>query len=297
MYIVLNYKLNFNKEQNENDYYEISVETDKKITLDSFDIVELNRIVKENYLLGDDIHVYCINEDSIEKRINEIQSKTIYRFQIKSEVEFKVLKESSKYKNQSNFMVYKFCSTTEELILQNKWEKCVNGLIETLDFKTLLDVSNYLRDIPKNVHNMSLINEAIEKIEEKALMKSFETNPIDIKDIIKLLNDTHKNDSLIISRLKIHIYSKYVDLDILENEINMLSNLQNKNILNSLSEDYANKFVIMYSSSDVEKREVSKKCEDILGVIIQFLESNSFDASKIKEQYNFLLKQNKRLRF
>lgn len=297
MYIVLNYKLSFNKEQNENDYYEISMETDKKITLDSFDIVELNKIVKENYLLGDDIHVYCINENSIEKRINEIQSKTVYRFQIKSEVEFKVLKESSKYKNQSDFMVYKFCSTTEELILQNKWEKCVNGLIETLDFKTLLDVSNYLRDIPKNVQNMSLINEAIEKIEEKALIKSFETNPIDIRDIIRLLDDNGKNDSLITSRLKIHIYSKYVDLESLEDEIKLLSSLKNKDLLNSLSEDYTNKLVIIYSSTDTEKKEVFKRCEYILDLIVEFLDTNAFDSFKIKEKYNFLLKQNKRLLF
>lgn len=297
MYIVLNYKLNFNKEQNEYDYYEISIDANKGITLDSFDIVELNKIVSDNYCLGDDIHVYCVDENSIEKKLSEIQNKVIYRFQIKSEVEFKMLKESSKYKNQNSFMVYRFCSTIEELILQNKWEKCVNGLIQTLDFKTLLDVSNYLRDMPKNVQNISLINQAIGKIEEKALIKSFETNPIDIGDILQLLDDNQTNDSLIISRLKIHIYSKCANLDILEHEVKLLSNLKNKNLLNSLSEDYANKFIIIYSSSDIEKKETFKRCEHILNILIEFLESNAFDPFKVKEKYNFLLKQNKRLPF
>lgn len=297
MYIVLNYKLNFEKEKNEENYYEISIKSDKKVTLDSYDIVELNNMVKQNYSLGDDIHVYCIDENSIQKRINEIQNKTIYKFQIKSEVEFKVLKESSKHKNLNNFMIYKFCSTIEELIIQNKWEKCVNGLIETLDFKTLLDISNYLRDLPKNSQNISIINEAIEKIEEKALIKSFDKNPIKIQDIIRLLDDNKNNESLIISRLKIHIYSSCLNLSNLEDEIQVLSNLKNKNLLNSLSEDYANKLIISRYSSDIEKKDMLKKSENIFNLIINFLEENAFDSFKIKEKYDFLLKQNKRLIF
>lgn len=297
MYIVLNYKLDFKKDINEENYYEISVNSDKKITLDSYDIVKLNNMVKENYSLGDDIHVYCINENSIQKRINEIQNKIIYKFQIKSEVEFKVLKESSKHKNLNNFMIYKFCSTIETLIVQNKWEQCVNGLIETLDFKTLLDISNYLRDLPKNSQNMSILNETSEKIEEKALIKSFDKNSIKMSDIIKLLDNNKNNESLIISRLKIHIYSSYLNLNSLEDEIKLLSNLKNKNLLNVLCEDYANKLIISQSSSEIERKEIFKKSEYIFGLLINFLEENSFDSFNIKEKYNFLVKQNKRLIF
>lgn len=297
MYIVLNYKLNFSREQSEFNYFEISSNSNKMITLDSFDIVELSKIVKNNYLLGEDIHVYCLNKNTFEKNINEMQDKITYKFQVKSEVDFKILKESSNYKNQNTFMVYRFCSMIEDLIYSNRLKGCVNRLVESLDFKTLLEISNYLKNLPKNINNLSSINNAIEKIEEKALIKSFEVNCIELEDIIELLSYDCKCKNLILSRIKIHLYSRYVDFNILEKEINMLVNIPNKQILHLLSEDYVNKLILLYSTSNEEKKDVLKKCESILRMIINFLDTNSFDSSKITEQHNFLLKQNRRLLF
>lgn len=297
MYIVLNYELKF-KEEKDN-FHQISIDKDKDIILDYFDIVKLNKIVRENYKLGESIHVYCLDKDSFKKETNELDDKYIYKFKIKKEVSFKDLKYTSNHKQQNDFKVYKFCSMIDTLIQQNQWEKCIEGLIETLDFKNLIQISIYLRGIPKNQSNISLINSAIERIEEKALLKSFELNSVEIKDIIKLLDYQYTNESLIISRLKNHIYSEDIDLNVLENEIDILSELSNKNLLNALSEDYGNKLILIYSSTinNNDKKEIFKKCESLFLNIIDFLEISQCDTNKIKEKYNFLVKQNKRLLF
>lgn len=297
MYIVLNYELKFKDEKD--NFHQISIDKEKDIILDYFDIVKLNQIVRENYQLGENIHVYCIEKDTFKKETNELDNKHIYKFKIKKEVSFKDLKYTSNHKQQNDFKVYKFCSMIDKLIQQKQWEKCIEGLIESLDFKNLIKVSVYLRSIPKNQSNLLLINNAIEKIEEKALLKSFELNSVEIKDIIKLLDYQYTNESLIISRLKNHIYSEDIDLTILEKEINMLSELSNKNLLSVLSEDYGNKLILIYSSTinNSDKKEIFKKCEILFLNIIDFLEISQCDTNNIKEKYNFLVKQNKRLLF
>lgn len=300
MYIVLNYKLILKNENNKSNYYEISMDKDKEIISTSYDVVKLSKIVRENYSLGEDIHVYCIDEYSFEQKTNEIQNKNIYKFKVKAEVGFKDLKSTSRLYSKNDFMVYKFCSNIEKLIFQKEWDKCLAGLVESLDFKTLLDIAIYLKNLPKNQNNISLINDAIDKIEEKALLKSFETNSVKVDDLIKLLDGSYKNELLVISRLKNHIYSGYTDLDVLNNEVNILSELSNKNIFKHLSEDYADKLILIYSSCNninSEKKEIFKKCESTFNKIVIFLEENQFDSSKIKEKYEFLMKQKKRLLF
>lgn len=292
MYIVLNFKLNFNETTNKLDFYEISMDKDKKIISDFFDISELNSIVKNSYKLGDEIHVYCINDETLQKKLNVSSNKIIYKFQIKSYVEFRILKESSKSESQNQFMLYRFCSTIDNLIEKNKWDKCINGLLDTLDLDSLLSVSEYLEYIPKSSINLPYITNALEKIKNKALIKSFEIDEIDIKKIASLVDI---NAHLVISRIKIHLYSNITDIDSLEKELDFLIDIWDKNLIKLLYKDYINKLALINCYSEqFDKKDTLKKSELILTKITKCVDLNS---DEINEKFNSLFKQNKRLLF
>ena len=264
MYIVLNYKLNFSAKNNANDFYEICVDYDKNIISPIYDIVELSNIVENNYSLGESIYVYCIDENTLNETIDDFKKKRIYKFQVKSYVNFKLLKESSKYENKNQFMIYKFCSTIDSLISENKWDKCVDGLVETLDYSSLLKISEYLKYTPKNSDTISHISNAVKKIEATIVIKSFDINNIEIIDIVKLLNSDINNKNLLVVRLKNHIYDE-IDLETLEEEINYLTSTPHTNLLSYIYQDYINKLIILnYNIEDDDKKYYISKSNEIL---------------------------------
>lgn len=297
MYLILNYELNFDKNNNLNDYYEVSIPENKNVLIDTFNCIDLNKALRESYLLGDDIHVYCINEETLSIQNDQINENTVYKFQIKSEVPFKILKESSKRLNQNNFMVYKFCSTINELICQNKWEKCIQGLLDNLDFNTLVEVSKFLRNMPKSTKNFDLINDAIEKMEDKLITKSFEVNNLDIEYIAKLLNENNSSKDLIKSRIKIYIYSDITSIEELDINIKILNNIDDKNILKELFLDCVNKLIILSYEIDYDRKEYFKKIEEIIDNIINYFKNNNCEYLSIQEKYASFIKLSKKLYF
>lgn len=297
MYLVLNYRLNFDDEFDINNYYELSMHSSKNVFVDMFDCEELNKCLRDNYSLGEDIHVYCIEPETLTINQDELNEKSIYRFKIKSEVPFKILKSSSKYLNQNNFMVYRFCSSMQDLIKQNKWEQCVQGLINSLNFNSLIEVSNFLKDSPKSSKDEFIINKAIEEIEHKALLESFNIKGVDIKDIINISLKDKGSENLIISRIKSRIYSEIEDVESIFLDLKILKSIENTNILKELSLDYMNKIILIYCSASVGKKDILKKAELIVDDLIGYLESNNYEYCYIEEQYNNLIKQSKRLCF
>lgn len=292
MYIVLNYKLNFSAKSNSNDFYEISVDYDKSIISPIYDIVELSDIVEKNYSLGESIYVYCIDESTLNEIVDNFKKKKIYKFQVKSYVNFKILKESSKYENKHQFMIYKFCSTIDSLISENKWDKCVDGLIETLDYNSLLKISEYLKYIPKNSETISHISNAVKKIEATIVIKSFDINNIEVIDIIKLLNSDINNKGLLVARLKKHIYDE-INLETLEEEINYLTSTSHTNLLSYIYEDYINKLVILnYNIEDEDKKAYISKSNEILEKISSYIGDIDLE---LNNKFNSIFKQSKRL--
>lgn len=292
MYIVLNYKLNFSAKSNSDDFYEICVDYDKNIISPIYDIVELSDIVENNYSLGESIYVYCIDENTLNETIDDFKKKRIYKFQVKSYVNFKILKESSKYENKNQFMMYKFCSTIDSLISENKWNKCVDGLVETLDYNSLLKISEYLKYIPKNSETINHISNAVKKIEATIVIKSFDINNIDIIDIVKLLNSDINNKSLLIVRLKNHIYDE-IDLKTLEGEINYLTSTPYTNLLSYVYQDYINKLVILnYNIDDDNKKYHISKSNEILEKISSYIGDTNLG---LNNKFNSIFKQTKRL--
>lgn len=297
MYLILNYKLNFDEKKNLEDIYEISTPIGKDILVELFDCEQLNKALKNNYSLGEDIHVYCIDGESLESDTDELNKTISYKFKIKSEVPFKLLKQSSKYINQNNFMVYKFCSTTKDLIIQNKWEQCIQGLVDSLDFETLIEVANFLKNIPKSTQDIDLINEAIEKIEYKALIESFNIDNLNIKDILKMQYVDDNIENIIISRVKSHIYSDSVGLEQIQEDICILKSVSHKDILKKLSSDYMNKFILIFSCMEANRKEGFRKIEILVEELIDFLKKFQYPYSHVEEKYNILIKQNKKLYF
>ena len=292
MYIVLNYKLNFNEQTNSSDFYEICVDSDKDIISDMYDIIELSNIVENNYSLGESIYVYCIKEETLNEIVDEFKKKRIYKFQVKSYVKFKILKESSKHQNKNQFMMYKFCSTIDKLISENKWDKCVDGLIETLDYKSLLKVSEYLKYTPKNSDTINHITSAVKKIENTIVIKSFDIKDMNICDIVKLLNSDVTNKNLLISRLKSHIYDE-IDLNTLEKEINYLIEISHIDLLRYMYKDYLNKLIVLnYNTDDSNKKDYLLKSNAILDEISFYIDKEN---NNLSEQFNSIFKQNKRL--
>lgn len=297
MYLILNYKLNFDEKKNLGDIYEISTPIGRDILVELFDCEQLNKALKNNYSLGEDIHVYCIDGESLETDSDELSKKISYKFKVKSEVPFKLLKQSSKYINQNNFMVYKFCSTTKDLIIQNKWEQCIQGLVDSLDFETLIEVSNFLKNIPKSSQDIDLINEAIKKIEYKALIESFNINNLNIKDILKMQYVDENIENIIVARVKAHIYSDSLGLEQIKEDICVLKSISHKDILRKLSLDYMNKFILIFSCIETNRKECFRKIEVLIEELIDFLKKHKYHYSHIEEKYNILIKQNKKLYF
>lgn len=292
MYIVLNYKLNFSAKNNSNDFYEICVDYDKNIISPIYDIGELSNIVESNYFLGESIYVYCIDEDTFNEIFDDFKKKKIYKFKVKSYVSFKILKESSKYENKNQFMMYKFCSTIDSLISENKWDKCVDALVETLDYNSLLKISEYLKYIPKNSETINHISNAVKKIEATIVIKSFDIDNIEIIDIVKLLNSDINNRSLLIIRLKNHIYDE-VDLKTLEDEINYLTSTPYTNLLSYVYQDYINKLIILnYNISDYNKKYCISKSNEILEKIASYIGDTNLE---LNNKFNSIFKQSKRL--
>ena len=292
MYIVLNYKLNFNENTNSNDFYEICVDSNRNIIANMYDIIQLSDIVENNYQLGESIYVYGIKKDTLNEVIDEFKKKKIYKFQVESYVKFKILKESSKHQNKNQFMMYKFCSTIDKLIAENKWDMCVDGLIETLDYKSLLKVSEYLRYTSKNSDTINHISNAIKKIENTIVVKLFEIKNIDIYDIIKLLNSSETNKDLLISRLKTHIYSE-INLDELEKEVQYLIEMCPNSLLEYIYKDYINRLVILnYNVDELNKKNYLIKSNAILNEISLNINKENND---LIEKFNSIFKQNKRL--
>lgn len=292
MYIVLNYDLNIDK-SDKPIYHKIRINQKERVICNSFDIAELSKILSKNYVLGDDIHVYYI--ESLESTRDNDTDTITHSFYIQSEVEFRILKESSQRKNINDFMVYRLCSTVDELITQQKWDKCIEGLINSSDLKHLIKVYTYLNENYNKPKYSTDISNTIERIQEKVLTKLFDNNCIDIVDVVEFLN--RENCSLILSKLKLHIYSEDTNFNVLEHDIDVISTSSKISLLCPLFRDYTDKAILIYFYCDANKKESFLRCQLFLKKIIDILDKNNLDSSIITEKYTFFLNHKKWLLF
>lgn len=296
MYIVLNYKLEYTESEVNDTVYHISCPLDRHIILDAFNAETINTIVKSYYKLGEEIHVYAICEDEFRQNTDTLKNKISYDFKIRKEVPFWMLRDSSDEKNLTTIRIYQFCSMVKYLIAKGRFEECIKGLIDALELEELLEVLEFLKDIPKSDKEQLIIENSIEEIKSNALLKYLNCDTISIDTMINLLSNNKQKRTIIISKMKSQISSR-ATLEDLENDIDFLERIHDKSVLSELSIDYINKLTLLYLENYSEDKDYLKQCKKLAEKLIECLKLNKYDSSELERKYAILKKQERKYIF
>lgn len=266
MYLILNQDLK-TKDRVFEDMYQVSISSNKDVFVEMFDMEEFNNRLLKNYSLGEDIHVYLIDENSIKKKEDVLSENLIYTFKVLREVSFKILKSTSLYLEENVFMMYKFCSSIDSLIASGKWDKCVEGLINSLDFFKLVKIFDFLKSKTKTSSNIDIINKTIESVRENLILKSFDEVNIDFKCYLMLISLDSKYFNLLISRIKLSIYKDVCSLEDIEDIIKSIQ-IYNKNFLfKFLSLEILERVLVLKSQMNYPKKIFNEFYDSIYNII------------------------------
>lgn len=266
MYLILNQDLK-TKDKVFEDMYQVSISSNKDVFVEIFDMEEFNNRLLKNYNLGEDVHVYLIDENSIKKREDTLSKNVVYTFKVLREVSFKILKNTSLYLEENIFMMYKFCSSIDSIIASGKWDKCVEGLINSLDFFKLIKIFDFLKSTTKTSSNIETINKTVESIRENLILKSFDEVDINFKYYLMLISLDSKYFNLLISRIKLSIYKDVSSLEDIEDIIKYIQIYNKKFLFKFISIEILESILLLKSQINYPRKAFNEFYENIYNTV------------------------------